>query len=129
MSTLYRSPGHLPTTRAFGPRSHRPSAQGSDLVTDLAASLFLSLFVNNVGAARPHVPVVDLHSVVASTGPRGVRAAGQDGAVLLSRWEQAGLIDPVSEAEATITLRPRGIALLAGPFRWDRLTRALSRHV
>lgn len=100
-----------------------------DLTTDLAASLFLSLFVTPVGAARAEVALTDLADAVDGTGPRGIRAAGRGGEALVRRWERAGLVGPVGETDTRVCLLPRGTALLNGPFRWDRLTRALRRHL
>ena len=127
--TLGSSGAHLTErTRTWRNATTHPRHSG-DLTTDLAASLFLSLFVTPVGSARAEVTLAELAGAVQSTGPRGIRAAGHGGEALLRRWERAGLIAPVASDAEGARLLPRGVALLNGPFRWDRLTRALRRHL
>lgn len=131
-----RGPDHISCTapstegtRTWRIADTRDAGDGAgDLTTDLAASLYLSLFLTPVGSARATVTLTDLAGAVRGTGPRGVRAAGHGGEALLRRWERAGLVGPVLEDDPCVTLLPRGAALLNGPFRWDRLTRALRRH-
>lgn len=102
---------------------------GTDLVTDLAASMFLSLFSTPLGGVRDGVERCELQAAVAGTGAKGVRAAGAGGAALICAWERAGLVavpdTTRTPGSSSIRLLPRGQALAAGPFRWDRLNRAL----